>query len=202
MNVSCHQGSSKAYHHHHVISIIAPRLSSTTITMSPSWAKVMAPRHHIAWDPTTCINEDCEDISHQEGISISKGAIINKHHQVIQHGSTISKGYIINKQAPSPSFGLHHIKQAPSPSSQSMKPSKDHHQLSKAPWTSSTSIDLAASCCDHYKGHHRVSRLHITVVVIKDNHQAGWHQWQSTATDLFGLIHLMDFVNPYKTLYV
>ena len=74
------------------------------------------------------------------------------------------------------------IKQTPFPSSQSIKPSRDHHQLSKAPWTSSTSIDLAASCCDHCKGHHQVSRLHITVVVIKDNHQAGWHQWQSTTT--------------------
>ena len=43
MNVSCH-------HQHHVITI-------------------MAPRHHIAWDPTTCINEDYEDIRHHQGIS-------------------------------------------------------------------------------------------------------------------------------------
>jgi hypothetical protein len=36
-----------------------------------------------------------------------------------------------------------------------------------------TSIDLAASYCDHCEAHHQVSRVHITVVVIKDNHQAG-----------------------------
>ena len=87
----------------------------------------------------------------------------------LQQGSTISKGSkhhqgISNMAPPSPWSSWVSIMGFITSSGSSW----DHHQL-----IMSTSINLAASYCDHCKGHHQVSRLHITVVVIKDNHQSG-----------------------------
>ena len=117
----------QGYHHHHVISIMDETHHQATITV----ITIMAPRHHIAWDPTTCINEDCEDIRHHQVISnkappsprapsIIKASPTWLHHlQGLHHQQASSRH----------PTGLHHIKQAPSPSAPSTIPSRSSMYL-------------------------------------------------------------------------
>jgi hypothetical protein len=161
MNVSCHHqhGRNSSSHHH-------TSIMSETHGFKASYG--MGSNHMHQWR----LWRHKASSKHLQAASIMSET----------RGSKASYGMGSN-MALSPSSGLHHIKQAPSPSSNqsnhqgtiisSPRLHEHHHQLSKSPWTSSTSINLAVSCCDHCKGHHQVSRLHTTVVVIKYNHQAG-----------------------------
>ena len=136
----------------------------------------MAPRHHVAWDPTTCINEDCEDIRHQQGISnmappspraapSTRSSIsIITINQTIKGPSSTHQPY----KGPSRS-STHQPYKGPSRSSTYLQGSNRVKTMT----IMSTSINPAASYCDHCKGHHQVTRLHSSVVGIKDKHQTG-----------------------------
>ena len=137
---------------HHVISNMAPSPSSSAWAPSSNRSSIMTPRHHQVISSKAPPSPSSKDQAVIKYINWTMGSTTKCNGSKPSAGATSST-----------------IKAW-------------DHQLSKAPWTSSTSIDLAASSCDHCKGHHQVSRLLITVVVIKDNHQAGWHQWQSTTT--------------------
>ena len=144
--------------------------------VNPSWPKHMAPRHHIAWDPTTCINED---IRHQQGISnmappspraTSSTSIINKklhlhHHHQLNHQGTIR---VINNLQ-----GSNRV---------------------KTMTIMSTSINLAASYFDHCKGHHRMTRLHSSVVGIKDKHQTGVGINDKLQQQYYGVTEYLDLL--------
>ena len=124
----------------------------------------MAPRHHIAWDPTTCINEDCEDIRHQQGIS----NMAPPSPRVASSTRKPISNITINQTIKGPS-STHQPYKGPSGSSTYLQGSNRVKTMN----IMSTSINLAASYCDHCKGHHRVIRLHSSVVGIKDKHQTG-----------------------------
>ena len=180
----------------------SPRATSSTsiIKESPTWLHHLQGLHH----------QQASSRHLQHGSTISKGYIINKHHQGISnmappspratsstsiikasptwlhhlqglhHQQAGSISIITINHTMSKHHGLHHIIRI------LMGPSSTH-QPYKGPsgsWTylqgsnrvktmiiMSTSINPATSYCDHYKGHHKVTRFHITIVGIKDKHQ-------------------------------
>jgi hypothetical protein len=150
------------------VKLMAPRhVTSCHHMSSPSWVKLMASRHHIAQDPTTCINEDMKT----QGINKASPTWLHHlqelHHKQRGSISTITINHTINVlKGPS---SAHQPYKGPLGSSTYLQGSNRVKTMT----IMSTSINQAASYYDHCKGHHQVTRLHITVVGIKDNHQSG-----------------------------
>ena len=126
--------SSSSCHLHHNIKAI---IKAIIIIMSSSCT---SNHHHLNWT------------NHHRSSTISSRSGNHQVHQLdhglhhkVQRLKAITKSYIINKHHqghPSPSSGLHYI----------IRVLMGQHQF-----IMSTSINLAASYCDHCKGHHQAS---------------------------------------------